>query len=120
MDFLPFRFIDEPIEVIFDQPPLLEKKPACPAAFRWREQVYPIRELLAEWSDYHRRGRMARNMQPQHAAVASSRGSWGVGRYSFRVRVEGGQIFEIYYDRAPKEAGDRKGSWYLLGERKEE
>jgi hypothetical protein len=40
-----------------------------------------------------------------------------VGRYYFCVRVESGQIFEIYFDRAPKSAGDRKGHWFLMGER---
>jgi len=64
--------------------------------------------------DYQQRGRMARNMQPQHAAVASSRGSWGVGRYHFRVRVDSGQVFQFYYDRAPKDADVRKGSWVLV------
>jgi len=59
---------------------------------------------------------MARNMQPQHAAVASGRGSWGVGRDFFRVRVEGGRVFDIYYDRAPKGSEARKGAWFLYRE----
>jgi hypothetical protein len=68
----------------------------------WRGQTYRIVEKLAEWYDYTRRGRFARNTrsEPQHAAVASQRGSWGVGRYYFRVRTESGQIFELDYDRA--------------------
>ena len=28
-----------------------------------------------------------------------------------------GRIFEIYFDRAPQNAGDRKGHWFLKGER---
>ena len=118
METRPFRFIEEPIQVQFDQPPLLEKAPPCPSAFIWREETYRIAELLEEWHDYRRRGRMARNMAPAHAAVASNRGSLGVGRFYFRVLVEDGRIFEIYYDRAPKDAGNRKGSWHLLGERR--
>ena len=110
------RFIAEPIEAHFDQPPMLEKKPGCPDAFTWRGETYRIVEKLREWHDYARRGRMARNMMPQHAAVASSRGSWGVGRDFFRVRVEGGRVFEIYYDRAPKGSEARKGAWFLYRE----
>jgi hypothetical protein len=72
--------------------------------------------MLEEWADFTRRGRMARNMQPQHAAVASHRGSWGVGRYYFRVKVDTGQIFELYYDRAPKDVDDRLGRWVLVAE----
>jgi hypothetical protein len=110
------RFIAEPIEAHFDQPPLLEKKPGCPDSFTWRGETFRILEKLSEWHDYTRRGRMARNMQPQHAAVASGRGSWGVGRDYFRVRVEGGQVFDIYYDRAPKRSEARKGAWFLYRE----
>jgi hypothetical protein len=77
-------------------------------------------EMLAEWHDYRRRGRMANNMQPAHARVAEGRGSLNVGRYYFRVRVDGGRIFELYYDRATNFIGDRKGHWFLLGERESE
>lgn len=119
MDTLPLSFIDEPIEAIFDHPPALEKAPPCPSAFRWRDEIFPIQEMLAEWHDFRRRGRMGRNMQPAHAAAASNRGSWGVGRFYFRVRVKDGRIFEIYFDRAPKDVGDRKGSWFIMGQRRE-
>ncbi len=111
------RFIDEPIEVVFNQPPMLEKKPSCPDGFTWRGESYIIEEMLAEWFDYRRRGRMASNMQPEHAARASRAGSWGVGRFYFRVKVSGGRVFDLYYDRAPESAGDRKGHWVLYGER---
>ncbi len=109
----PLHFIGEPIEVHFEQPPLLEKKPGCPDAFIWRDAEYRVVEMLSEWHDYRRRGRMARNMQPQHAQVAQSRGSWGVGQDYFRVRTENGQIFDLYYDRAPKGVDQRKGAWFL-------
>jgi len=112
----PVRFIDEPIQVIFDKPPLYEKKPECPDGFTWQGTTYRIVELLEAWADFTRRGRMARNMQPQHAAVASHRGSWGVGRFYFRVKVDSGQIFELYYDRAPKDVDARKGGWVLVSE----
>lgn len=109
----PIRFIAEPIIAHFDQPPILEKKPGCPDRFTWREQEFRVAECLAEWFDYHRRGRMARNMSPPHAATAAQRGSWGVGQFYFRVRVQDGRIFDIYYDRAPKHADQRKGAWFI-------
>ncbi len=114
---LPMRFIDEPVEVGYDRPPLLEKKPDCPDQFTWQGEVYRVEELLAEWKDFKRRGRMARNMSSEHAERASVGGSWGVGRFFFRVRVIGGRIFDLYYDRAPGTADDRKGKWVLFGER---
>jgi hypothetical protein len=49
-------------------------------------------------------------------AAAASRGSLGVGRFTFCVRTDEGRIFELYYDRAPKSVDDRKGSWTLYRE----
>jgi len=112
-----FHFIDEPIQVIFSQPPALEKSPECPQSFQWQGRLYRIEKLLEEWRDYRRRGRMARNMRPAHSRRASLKGSWGVGRFYFRVQVEGGKVFDLYYDRSPNSVDDRKGGWYLLSER---
>ncbi len=114
----PAQFIDEPIQVAYDVPPALEKSPTCPQRFTWRGHDYTISSVIEEWVDYSRRGRMARNMAPAHLASASRAGSWGVGRFCFRVTVNTGQIFEIYYDRAPQDADNRKGGWFLMGERR--
>lgn len=116
MEAKPLRFIDEPIEVHFDQPPMLEKKPGCPSEFVWGGETYRVVEMLSEWHDYRRKGRMAINMRPDHAATAGRRGSWGVGRDYYRVRTDSGRIFDLYYDRAPKNARDRKGGWVLFRE----
>jgi Family of unknown function (DUF6504) len=118
METVPIHFIDEPIQVHFDIPPLLEKTPPCPNGFTWLGQDLRITTLLFEWQDFRRRGRMARNMIPAHTQHAARVGSWGVGRYFFRVQVEDSRIFEIYYDRTPSDAFNRKGKWFLLGERR--
>lgn len=110
------HFIDEPIDVAYSNPPLLEKKPTCPDEFRWHETEFIITDLLFEWVDYTRRGRMARNMSEPHSLTASTKGSWGVGRFYFRVRTGESRVFDIYYDRAPKGITDRKGQWFILCE----
>jgi len=115
-EYQPIHFIGETIKAIFDSQPLLEKKPGCPAAFVWRENTYRIVEILSEWHDYGRRGRLARNMQPQHAARAASRGSWGVGQDYYRILTDCDRIFDIYFDRAPKSVTQRKGEWVLYRE----
>ena len=107
------RFIGEQISVQFDREPLFSKKPHCPQTFVWNDEPYEIVHLLAEWRDYSRRGRSARNMRPENLAKTSRKGSWGVGKYYFRVKVSNGRIFDIYYDRAPKGLTQRQGSWYL-------
>lgn len=116
MPFEPLRFIGESIVVEFDHPPLLEKKPECPDRFRWRGRPYEIVETVAAWTDYARKGRMQRNMRPEHARTAERRGSWGVGRFYFRVRTRSGHFFDLYYDRAPQGLDKRKGSWHLYRE----
>ncbi len=111
------HFIDEPIEVKFLEPPLYSKSPPCPDAFLWNGIWFEVRREISSWADFARHGRMGRNMQPAHAVRASKRGSWGVGRFFFRVETTENREFDIYFDRAPKDADDRMGSWFLLGER---
>ena len=116
MDLIPFRFISEPVEVSFSHQPALEKMPGPPESFLWRGEHFVIVEVLSEWHDYRRRGRMAVNMQPEHAATAARRGSWGVGQDYYRVHTAAGRFFDIYYDRSPKDVDRRKGAWFLYRE----
>jgi hypothetical protein len=110
------RFIGEPIQVEFSGQPQLSMRAGSPAAFHWRGERHAVSEMLAEWHDYRRRGRMALNMVPTHAEAATRHGSRGVGRDYFTVRTHGGRVFTLYYDRAPKEAADHAGEWQLFGE----
>jgi hypothetical protein len=112
----PIKFIGEEVEVFFDKPPTLSKKPGCLSGFTWEGKTFYITKLLSEWSDFTRRGRFARNMQPHNQRKAVRRGSFGVGRYYFQVQTEHGRIFELYYDRAPKNIDDKLGSWSLYRE----
>lgn len=109
------KFIGEPIDVEFDQAPFLEKKPHCPDRFTRRgdDQAFQVVTCLSEWQDFERRGRDADNMRPENLKRAARRGSWGVGRYFFRVKLENGEIYDLYYDRAPQGTKNRKGSWTL-------
>ncbi len=55
-------------------------------------------------------------MSEVHHSRAEIKGSWGVGKIFFRIQVHTGQIFEIYFDRAPQNVMDRGGGWFLLQE----
>src|SRR5258708_30712335 len=112
----PLRFLDQPIEVPFQSPPVHEKSPHCPDEFLWDGMRYVVVQMLSEWNDFARRGRSARNMRPSHAEAASSRGSLNVGRFFFRVQVEGGGVFDIYYNRAMRGVDRRKGQWFVYRE----
>jgi hypothetical protein len=110
------HFLDQPIEVAFETPPARQKTPHCPDGFIWDGCTYHIIEKISEWTDFTRRGHAELNMQPAHALTAASRGSLNVGRFYFRVRVDTGQLFDLYYDRAAKNADDRKGRWLIYAE----
>ncbi|MFN2159817.1 MAG: DUF6504 family protein [Anaerolineales bacterium] len=112
-EFRQKKFINEPVEVGFSSQPALQKKPGPPDSFTWRGAVYNILEIITEWHNYERRGRMARNMSDRHAARAGKFGSWGVGQDYYRVRTSAGRYFDIYYDRAPRNTSHREGGWFL-------
>ena len=121
-EYTPIHFLDEHIDVLFNEEPIHQKSPHCPNGFVWNEKTYQVIESLSEWADFSRTGKMAKNMRPEHAEVASTRGSLNVGRFYFRVRAAlsgsatAAQIFDIYYDRAMKGVDKRKGEWFVYRE----
>jgi hypothetical protein len=108
------RFIGEQIEVRHHHSPTYSKRPGAPDRFTWEGREYQIADVTMAWHDYARRGRMAQNMRDTHLRAARARGSWGVGRDYFRVRTASGEVFELYYDRAPKGPDRPEGAWFLL------
>lgn len=114
--WIPKSFVSEEISVRFEEPPSVKKKPGPPSGFTWQQADFDIEAVLSRWVDFDRRGDSEKNMQPAHLRVARKRGSWGVGRFYFRVLTGVGRAFDIYYDRAPEGAGDREGHWFLWRE----
>lgn len=112
----PLRFIGEEIQVHFDQVRLPLKKPGAPDRFTWGDKEILVTRVLSAWREYDRKGRMARNMRPENLRKAIKRGSWGVGRYYYRVEDTQGRVFDLYYDRAPSDSSDRLGHWFLWRE----
>jgi hypothetical protein len=112
----PIAFIGEEIQPSFKRLPILSKKPGVPDGFVWREKTHKVEKLISSWFSYERKGRMAKNLRDANLKQAKRKGSWGVGRYYFRVQVEGGRVFDLYYDRAPKDVDDRQGQWVLWRE----
>jgi hypothetical protein len=110
------EFYADEIEVRFDQEPVFEKRPGPPSAFTWRGEEYVVVEVLNEWHDYRKRGKSKTLYERERGSYwvkkSERRGSWGVGRDHYRVRTASGEVFDIYYDRAPK-GRDSKGQWIL-------
>ena len=115
---LSARFIGELIEVAYDRPPVLEKRPGPPDGFTWEGRSYRVAAVLREWHDYGLRGKdeafYIKEQGSYRARAARRRGTWGVGRDYYRVRTDTGEVFELYYDRSPRGPGGRKGSWVLF------
>ena len=113
---MPMEFYADEIEVRFDREPILEKKPGVPSSFIWRGREYGIVELLTEWHDYRKRGKTKAFYKKERGTYwvksGERQGSWGVGRDYYRVRAASGEVFEIYYDRAPK-GRELRGQWIL-------
>ena len=109
-------FIGEPIQVLFDEPPAYRKTPHCPNRIVWREELLAVVAVVQEWREFERRGRMSQNMRPENLQRAQKRGSWGVGRFFFRVQLDNGRVFDLYYDRSPHGSDERLGSWHLFRE----
>jgi hypothetical protein len=107
------QFIGATVEVEFDQPPAFPRRPPCPDRWVWEGRTYHVASVEAEWNDFGRRGRMASNMRPDHLARAGRAGSFGVGRFYFRVRTAEDRVFDLYYDRAAATAG-RASPWTLF------
>ena len=112
----PLRFIGEEIQVHFKSIRFPLKKPDAPDRFSWGDREITIVRVISVWREYDRKGRLARNMRPHNLRKAVKRGSWGVGRYYFRVEDTQGCIFDLYYDRAPDDSSDRLGHWFLWRE----
>ena len=109
-------FIGQEIRVGYRKDQIAQKSPACPEYFIWEEKTFAIAQLEREWKDFVRKGDVARNMRPAHRERAQKSGSWGVGRFYFRIRTECGRVFEIYYDRAPQNRENRQGKWFVFAE----
>lgn len=110
------HFIGEQIEVYHDRAPTYLKRPGPPSAFIWQSIDHRVVEVIEAWHDYGRRGRMAGNMRDSHLKTAQLRGSWGVGRDYYRVRTDTGEVFVLYYDRAPKGSDHPEGGWFLMSQ----
>lgn len=94
-------FIGQEIRVGYRNDQIAQKSPACPDYFIWEEKSFAIAQLEQEWKDFSRKGSAGRNMRPAHLDRAQTRGSWGVGRFYFRVRTECGRVF-FYILTAPR------------------
>ena len=92
------RFIGQEIEV------QEEGAVKQPVAFAWQGRRYRIAQIEEQWVD------------TSTGMDSRRRGRWWQRRHRdcFRVRTEGGEVFEIYHDRGVKLAERGRWKWYLF------
>ncbi|UCD57746.1 MAG: hypothetical protein JSV16_01155 [Candidatus Hydrogenedentota bacterium] len=68
-------------------------EPSKPVSFTWRDEEFRIEKILRSWPDWG------------FPAGAPRRKDWRLRRHRncFKVRTEGGRVFEIYLDRKASE-----------------
>jgi hypothetical protein len=66
-----------------------ENEPSKPISFKWRNEEFRIEKIQKSWQDWG------------FPAGAPRKKNWRLRRHRnyFRVRTDGGRIFEIYMDR---------------------
>lgn len=110
------EFYSLPVEVEFDDEPLLEKKSGVPDRFSFRGRAYTIVSVEGEWHTYEAKGKTEKFYGKKRGNMPEmklrERGSWGVGKDYYRVKTDTGEVFVIYYDRQPTKK--KKGEWILL------
>lgn len=108
-------FISAEIEAEFNEQPTLKKRAGVPDAFVWQGERFEVAELLSEWHDYDKKRREVGETRRSQTQLDRQHGSWGTGRDYYRVRTTSDRIFELYYDRRPK---NRQviGVWILYRE----
>ncbi len=112
----PQVFIGQEITVGYEKDRVVQKSPTCPDYFVWDHNTFVIKNVEQEWKDFSRKGNAQRNMRPAHLRRVVMKGSWGVGRFFFRVQTECSRNFEMYYDRAPHNRKNGQGVWILFCE----
>jgi hypothetical protein len=111
------HFVGAAIEVGHDTPPAVAKRPGPPDEIVWQDQRLRVVAVLREWHDYRPRGSTksfyVKERGSYRALAAQRRGSFGVGRDYYRLRLSSGEVFDVYYDRSPRAGQGGRGGWYL-------
>ena len=75
-----------------------------PVSFRIDDREYVISEIIDDWQDY--------GFGP---ADARRKRRWWQRRHRnyYRVKTEGGEVFEIYHDRGTSQKHPERKKWFL-------
>ena len=73
--------------------------PLLPTRFIWRGSEYAVSEVLEEWRET--------------GACHHGSGERYVRKHWFRLRMAGGEVMKIYFERQARSAQEMKRRWWL-------
>jgi len=95
------ELISEPLRPIrgtFDTRAMGRGEPGLPTGFIWRERTFRVVEVLETWKHSEREG---------------GSGELYLRRHYFKLRMEDGAIWTVYFVRQTPKTGNVKQRWFL-------
>lgn len=87
-----------PLAGSFDTRAMGRGEPGLPTGFIWRERTYSIALVLETWKQSEREG---------------GSGELYLRRHYFRLRMDDGSIWTVYFVRQTPKSGNVKQRWFL-------
>jgi hypothetical protein len=97
------EFVSEPIRPeggTFDTTAMAAGLPGLPQAFRWRGREYAIQAQIAVW-------------KASGPEIGRSDGERYLRRHYFRLRMNDGTLWTVYFTRHTPPSGSPKRRWFL-------
>ncbi|NOT02318.1 MAG: cytoplasmic protein [Phycisphaerales bacterium] len=85
----------------FDTSAMGRGEPGLPNAFVWRDRTYTIESCVARWKESQRTG-------------GPADGQIYLRRHCYRLRMNDGTEWEVYFTRQPSSTGSARTRWFLL------
>ena len=89
----------KPVAGTFDTSAMAKGEPGLPARFLWREVEYRVTRVVDKWKE-------------TTPCKSGSKEKY-VRKHWYRVKMESGEIMNIYFERKPLPKGQRRTRWWL-------
>lgn len=85
----------------FDTAAMGRGEPGLPKAFVWRDRTYVIETCVARWKESQRTG-------------GPTDGQTYLRRHCYRLRMDDGAEWRVYFTRQSNRSGSARTRWFLL------
>ncbi len=84
----------------FDLRAMATGEPGLPRAFKWRDDVFQVAEVVEQWKFSSREG-------------SAARGELYLRRHYYRLRMSDGMLWTVYFLRQALRPGRHQPRWFL-------